>query len=153
MSAGGEMADLLNKIALNIDEARILRKEMAASVTTYVIFITFATILAAPVLFGLATQLLEVIKEITTRLASTMQSSSAFFSFSVSSGGIKLSDFRFFAYIMLIISSISSACIISVIRKGRVKEGLVRIPVFIIVAIILYSIASLVISGMLHSFL
>lgn len=153
MAAGGEMADLLNKIALNIEETRILRKEMAASVTTYVIFITFATIIAAPVLFGLATQLLEVIKEITSRMSSTMQSSSTFFSFSISSGGIKISDFTFFAYLMLIISSISSACIISVIRKGRVKEGLTRIPLFIIVSIILYTLASLLMKGMFNSLL
>jgi pilus assembly protein TadC len=147
MAAGGEMADLLNKIALNIDETKILKKEMAANVTTYVIFITFATIAAAPVLFGLATQLLVVIKEITSKLGPEI-GSSAMFSFSFSSGSIKTSDFRLFSYIMLTISAISSACIVSVIRKGRVKEGLSRIPVFIGVSVVLYTLACLIISSM-----
>lgn len=153
MAAGGEMADLLNKIALNIEETRILRKEMAASVTTYVIFITFATIIAAPVLFGLATQLLEVIKAITTSLASSITTSSSFFSFSFSSESIKTTDFRIFSYLMLIISSFSSACIVSIIRKGRVKAGLTRIPIFIIIAVISYTIASVIIRGMFSSML
>lgn len=152
MAAGGQMADLLNKIALNIDETKILKKEMAATVTTYVIFITFATILAAPVLFGLATQLLEIIKQVTTSLGTTAKSSSAFFSFSISSDAIKTRDFKIFSYLMLAISSFSSACIVSTIRKGRVKEGLTSIPIFVIVAILIYTFASLIIKGMFGSF-
>ena len=151
MSSGGEMADLLNKIALNIEETKILRKEMAASVTTYVIFITFATILAAPVLFGLATQLLEIIKEITMSMGAGITTSGSFFGFSLTSDSIKSTDFRIFAYAMLTISSVSSACIVSVIRKGRVREGLIQIPVFIAVSLIIYTISSVVIRGMFGS--
>ncbi|MBW2990923.1 type II secretion system F family protein [Candidatus Woesearchaeota archaeon] len=153
MIAGGEMADLLNKIALNIEETKILRKEMAASVTTYVIFITFATVLAAPVLFGLASQLLEIIREITQSMGSNIQASSSLFSFSFSSVAIKSNEFRIFAYLMLAISSLSSACIVSIIRKGRVKEGLVQIPVFIIISLILYTLSSVIIRGMFNAFL
>ncbi len=106
VDAGGEIADLLSKISLNIEETKILKKEMAASVTTYVIFITFASIIAAPVLFGLSTQLLIVIKGITANMSGLMTSSSSFFSFSFSSEGIKTSNFRIFCYLMLTITSI-----------------------------------------------
>ena len=153
MAAGGEMALLLNKIALNIDETKILKKEMAASVTTYVIFIAFATVLAAPVLFGLATQLLVVIKQITSSMSSNIQASGAFFSFAVSTDSVRTSDFKLFAYMMLIISSFSSACIISVIKKGRVREGLTRIPVFILASVILYALSSIIISSLFGSFI
>jgi Flp pilus assembly protein TadB len=153
MAAGGEMADLLNKISLNIEENKILRKEMAANVTTYVIFITFATIVAAPVLFALANQLLLIIKEITTKLGSSMTSSSSFFSFSFSGDSIKALDFKIFAYLMLTISAISSACIVSVIKKGRVKEGLSKIPLYAIISIVLYTLASLIISSLFKGFI
>jgi len=153
MAAGGEMADLLNKISLNIEEEKILQKEMAASVTTYVIFITFATIVAAPVLFALANQLLRVIKEITSKLGSTMEHSSSFFSFGFSGDSIKGSDFMIFAYLMLIISAISSACIVSVIKKGRVKDGLKNIPIYIIVSVVLFTLASLIISSVFKGFI
>ncbi len=151
MAAGGELADLLNKVAMNIEETKLIKKEMASSVTTYVIFIIFATIIAAPVLFGLSTQLLVVIKAITGRLGSTMSSSSSMMGFSFSGDAIKTSDFRIFAYLMLGISAFSSACIVSIIRKGRVKEGLAQIPVFIIVALLIYTFASLLIGGMFSS--
>ena len=153
MSAGGEMAGLLNKISLNIEETKILKKEMAANVTTYVIFITFATIIAAPVLFGLATQLLIIIQTITSKLGSTMSASSGFFSLSFSADAIKINDFRIFSYLMLFISAISSACIVSIIKKGRVKEGLSSIPVFVIVSIIIYTLAAWVIGSMFKGFI
>ena len=153
MAAGGELADLLNKVAMNIEETKLIKKEMASSVTTYVIFIIFATIIAAPMLFGLSTQLLEVIKAITGRLGTTMSASSSFMSFSFSGDAIKTSDFRIFAYLMLSISAFSSACIISIIRKGRVKDGLAQIPVFIIVSLLIYTFASLLIKGMFSSIL
>jgi len=153
MSAGGEMADLLNKIALDIDETKILKKEMAANVTTYVIFITFATIAAAPVLFGLATQLLVTIKQITSKLGSSMTASGSLFSFSFSSDAIKANDFIIFSYLMLTISAISSACIVSVIKKGRVREGLMKIPVFVIVSIVLYTIVTAIIRSAFGNFI
>jgi len=153
MAAGGEMADLLNKISLNIEEEKILQKEMAASVTTYVIFITFATIVAAPILFALANQLLAIIKEITSKLGNSMKTSSSFFSIGFSGDTIKGSDFMIFAYLMLIISAVSSACIVSVIKKGRVKDGLKSIPLYIIVSVVLYTLASLIISSIFKGFI
>lgn len=147
MQAGGEMAELLTKIALNIEETKLIKKEMASSVTTYVIFITFATIIAAPILFGLSTELLEVIKAITSSLGTTMTSSGSFLSFSFSGDSIKISDFRTFAYLLLSISAVSSACIISIIRKGRVKEAIPQIPVFIVVSLTIYTIAAFLIKG------
>jgi archaeal flagellar protein FlaJ len=148
LAAGGEMADLLNKIALNIEETRILKKEMAANVTTYVIFITFATIMAAPFLFALSTQLLTIIKEITGRMGSTMGSTSSFFSMSFSSESVKVSDFKIFSYVTLAISAFSSACIVTMIQKGRIKEGLSKIPVYILVSVVLYTLGCLIIGGM-----
>ena len=47
LKAGGEIADLVMKIATDIKDTKIMKKEMAASVITYVIFIGFATVAAA----------------------------------------------------------------------------------------------------------
>ena len=64
LNAGGEVGELLDKIATNIQEAKVMKKEMAASVTTYAIFITFACVLAAPFLLAMSGQLLKVIESI-----------------------------------------------------------------------------------------
>ena len=58
IDAGGEIGDLLDKIADNIKEQKIMVKEIGASVTTYTIFISFASIGAAPVLYSLSKALI-----------------------------------------------------------------------------------------------
>ncbi len=136
IEAGGEIGGLLNKIAVNIQENKIMRKEMAANVTTYVIFITFATVLAAPVLFALSGVLIKVI----TSLGSATGAAGAGFSISFSGSGIRFVDFKIFAIVSLIITSFFSSVIISTIKKGNAKEGFKYIPIFIISTIILFLI-------------
>lgn len=143
MEAGGEIGDLLEKISLNIQESRIMRREMAANVTTYVIFITFATIIAAPFMFGLSFQMLAVIQSIMSKidLGSGASGGAMGMPLNFSSDSVSLTDFKIFACASLGISSFFSACIISTIQKGNVKEGLRYIPIFIITSIALFFLA------------
>ncbi len=138
VAAGGKIADLLHKIATDIQEQRILQKEMAANVTTYVIFISFASVLAAPVLFGLATQLLVVIQTIAAHIGT---SASPTGTLSVTPDVVKLSDFRIFCMVVLTATSTLSGMIISVIRKGELTEGLRFLPFFLTISLTLYFLA------------
>ncbi|HGJ67136.1 TPA: hypothetical protein ENS27_17380 [bacterium] len=144
MESGGKIATLLNKISLDIQETKIMRKEMSASVMTYSIFISFATIAAAPFLFALSTQLLIVIQTIIGKLGET--STTTMVSFSADS--VKISDFKIFAYIMLTITSFMSACLIGSIRRGSIKDGLKFIPLFIIGTLVIYYFSSLLLASL-----
>ena len=135
MRAGGEMADLLNKIALNIDEIRIMKKEMAANVTTYAIFITFASVGVAPFLFALATELLTIIVHIMGSI--DLSSSNSFFTIAATNPEV-VWNFKAFSVAMLLVSTICSASIVSVIKRGNVFEGIKSIPVYAAIAIALY---------------
>lgn len=143
--SGGRMADILNKIAVNVQENAILQKEMSANVTTYVIFISFASVLAAPFLFGLATQLLIVIKEIAGGISTQGATSTGL---SINPDVVKTSDFRLFSITILTASSIMSAAIVSVIRKGNIKDGIRLLPFFWLTTVSIYAIATAVL-GML----
>jgi type II secretory pathway component PulF len=150
IQSGGEVADLLSKLSSNIKDTQLMRKEISASVTTYAIFIGVATILAAPMLFALSTQLLAIIQKIFSTInIEPGTGSSAMFSFNFSGESIDIKDFRMFAIIVLAISSFFSASIISVIRKGSVKDGLKLIPIFLVVSIILYYAASALFASLL----
>jgi len=140
LHAGGEMADLLNKISLNIEEMKVMKKEMAANVTTYAIFITFASVVIAPFLFALATELLVIIIKITGSLDTA--SSGSFFTMSSPNPEV-IDNFRMFSVLMLSVSTIFSACIVSVIQRGNVYDGIKSIPVYALVAIALYYLGSM----------
>lgn len=150
LEAGGELADLLNKIALNIQEIKIMKKEMAANVTTYAIFITFASIGIAPILFALATQLVAVILGITSGLDLSGASSSI--SITTTANPDLVGNFKMYSYGMLAVTGGMSAAIISVIRNGNVKDGIRNIPIFIGVALVLYTLASIFFGNLFGDF-
>ncbi len=150
--SGGRMAEILNKIATNIQENNILQKEMAANVTTYVNFISFASVLASPFLFALSTQLLVVIQQIAGSI-SVSQGSSSTVGLQLSADAVKLADFKIFSYVALSVTSIMSACIVSVIRKGTIFDGLRLAPMYAFVSLCLYWFASWALSFLFGGFL
>ncbi|MGM5482423.1 MAG: type II secretion system F family protein [Nanobdellota archaeon] len=160
VKAGGNVGDLLDKISTNLQEMRTLKKEMAANVTTYVIFITFAAIIAAPLLFGLSGEMLNVVQGIASDVdvsgsVSGADTSAAGgmggigMSMSVSEDSIKQSDYRLFVYTCLFFSSLFSAMIVSTIKNGNVKQGIQYIPVYMAVSVVLYWISSAVMNSIL----
>ncbi len=146
IEAGGEIGDLLNKIAVDIQESTILKKELAANVTTYVIFITFASILAAPLMFALSGQMLGVIDSLMVDIDVPAGAAQGI-NISLSESSISARDFRIFAVLCLFMTSYFSAIIVATIKKGDVKAGFKYIPTFIAVSILLFFIFSFVLGG------
>ena len=142
VEAGGKIGDLLNKIAINIQEQKSMLNEMSANVTTYVIFITFASIVGAPFLFALSGVLIEVVQNLSTALGGTGSvAASVGLALSFSGTGVSQSDFRIFAIFSLIITSLFSAMMVSTIKKGNIKSSVKYIPIFIVVSLTLYFVA------------
>lgn len=153
VEAGGKIGDLLNRIAANIQEQRAMLKEMSANVTTYVIFITFATVVAAPFLFALSEVLIEVVKNLGSVLGGTSSTAANVgIALSFSGTGVTESDFRTFAIVSLILTSFFSAMMISTIKKGNVKSGIRYIPIFILISLTLYFVAQGIASKLLGFF-
>lgn len=146
IDAGGSIGPLLDKIGTNIQETNIFKKEMAANVTTYVIFITFASVMAAPFLFALSTRLLVIITGIMANVNIPQEAMSGSISMNLSADVISFSDFRVFIILMLIITTLFSAMIVSTIKKGNIRDGLKYILYFIPSAIVIYFGADWVLS-------
>ncbi|MBS3109884.1 type II secretion system F family protein [Candidatus Woesearchaeota archaeon] len=149
LEAGGETGELLNKIAVNIQENKIMQKELAANLKTYAIFISFASIVAAPVLFALSYQLLQVVQTITSSITLPKGQGGFGLMLDLSGQSIKISDFRFFAVLSMIITSFFSAAIVGTIQKGNIKDSIRYIPIFTAVSIILFYVVSIAMSSML----
>ncbi len=141
IAAGGQIGELLNRISIDIQEQKAMLREMAANVTTYVIFISFATIVAAPFLFSLSGVLIDVVQNLGSSLGSTTNAAaSAGIPLTFSGSGVTPSDFKIFAVSSLAITSFFSAMMIAIIKKGSVKSGVKYIPIFIFISITLYFI-------------
>jgi len=153
IDAGGRIGDLLNKIALDIQEQKSMLKEMSANVTTYVIFITFATVVAAPVLFALSGVLIQVVEKLGSSLGGTGNVAvSVGIPLSFSGAGVTQTDFKIFAVTSLVITSLFSAMMASTIKKGNVKSGIKYIPIFIAISLALYFVSQLFAGKLLSLF-
>lgn len=149
MRAGGEIGYLLNQISSNMQDIKLMKQEISSSVTTYVIFITAAAIVGAPILLALSGQLLVVISSLTAGLDMSSDGGSSFFSLDLSGESISLGDFRIFSLVMLFFSSFFSSLIIGAIRKGTPKEGLKYFPPYIVISYTIYFAAAILFSLLL----
>ena len=153
IEAGGKIGDLLSRISDDVREQKTMVKEMSANVTTYVIFIVFATVVAGPLLFALAGVLIEVVGNLGSALGNTGSSaSSAGIPISFSGTGITKSDFRIFAIVSLSLSAFFSAMMTSTIRKGNIQSGVKYIPIFIFISLFIYLITQGVAGKLIGSF-
>ena len=146
MKSGGTIVYLIDKVIDNINETVMLKKEMAASVTSYVIFISFVVMVVGPGLFALSFQLLTIVSGFASKLgASTSASSSMPIKFS--SVSIDPKDFSTFSRLSIGVIAGFASMILSIISRGDIKSGLKYIPVFIVVGIINYNIFMSVLAG------
>lgn len=153
LEAGGKIGDLLNRIAIDIQQQKAMLKEMSANVTTYVIFITFASIVAAPILFALSGVLINVVQNLGTALGGTTNvAASVGIPLTFSGTGVTQSDFKIFAIVSLVTTSLFSAMMISSIKKGNVKSGIKYIPIFIAVSLVIYFIGQSIAGKLLSLF-
>lgn len=141
MRAGGEIGYLLNQISANMQDIKLMKKEISSSVTTYVIFITVAAVIGAPLLLALSGQLLVIVSSLTAGLEMSGGESAGMFSMDLSGESISLGDFRTFSFVMLFFSSFFSSLIIGVIRKGSPKEGFKYVLGYVAISYALYLIA------------
>ena len=150
INAGGELGELLDRIAVNLQDAKALRKEMAANVTSYVMFITFATLVAAPFMYGLAYQLVNITQTIISSQGLAGHGSSM--GFAVGEGGMAIKDFIIYAITNIVITATSAVCIISTIQKGNIKSGLKNIPIYSAIAIVMFIVSIYGFSTLLSGF-
>jgi pilus assembly protein TadC len=153
LESGGEIGDLLTRIAINMRETEIIKKEMASNVMTYVIFILFATLGAAPFLFALTSELIVIMNSIFSNINISEGGSFGGIGGMLTSGNsISIVDYQIFAIVSVIISSIFSAIIISVIQKGNAKEAFKKIPLYVLIGVTNYFVSYNLLHLMLGGF-
>lgn len=149
IASGGKVSKLLESSANDVQKSLQLREEIGANVKMYSLFITMASMVGAPLLYGVSVYL--------TRRSSEMWSSQSIdFDNLPDSGVFTMQEpsfrpdfFADFAIISIVVSNVFAALIISEIKNGSVKDGFKYAPIFSIVGIIIYFVITAVIQGTL----
>ncbi len=151
-TSGGQLVSLLEENATDIRRKQAIKKEIKANIIMYGIFIVFAGVLAAPVLYALS---LYLIRTLTSLGATSIATSEVMSRISFFRGGVEISpDFIFgFSIVSIIVTTFFSGVIIGLIDTGKEKGGVKYIPVFMIIALLVFLLANYSISSMFSTFM
>lgn len=147
LASGGKMAEILEKTAEDARNAQLIRKDIAASLLMYVIFIAFAACIGAPFLFSVSNRLIVMLEAIFLRIPPVEQMPMGFLR--PAPPGIRSDDFFFFTVAVTIITAIFSSLIIGIIQRGSKKEGVKYIPLFVGLTLIIFFVANALLSSFL----
>lgn len=135
ISRGGNLAGLLDELANDIRQTKILRNEVQAFVMMYAIFIFFAAGIGAPLLYGISSFLVKTMQEMGSRVSidQSVPTSMKFMTFQ----GIEISqDFlMYYISISLGITAFFGSLLMGLIQEGKEKAGLKYIPILLIVSL------------------
>jgi len=153
MKGGGQIASIIDRVVENLKETRSLKEEMNAQVLSYVIFITFVVIIISPGLFALAKQLLVILGGFAEELGGSLGGGGSAVPISFSGVSVTPEDFTIFSRSAMGVICMFSSMILSIIQRGNVKGGIKYVPLFIVVALILYSVFNFMLTGLMSVFI
>ncbi|MDO8628325.1 MAG: type II secretion system F family protein [Nanoarchaeota archaeon] len=148
LKSGGELANLIEQTARNIRNQDLTDQKIRSSVLSYVLFIVFAVGAGAPVLYGLSSFLIEVLKKVFAqiKLPATSQID---IPLKITQISLDPAFVVFYAVIALIATSIMSSFVMGAIVKGKGKEGAKYIPLMILMTLLVFFIARKTITALL----
>jgi flagellar protein FlaJ len=144
-ATGGELTDVLERTSEDVRNTIIMKKEIAASLVLYEIFVLFAAIVGTPFLFAVASKLIEIFERIAPAAGGGLSSTaggpfSTFSSVSFSGPAISSSDFFWFTIPTIFVTALISSFIVSVIRTGAKNQGMKYFPFVLVLSYIVYFI-------------
>ncbi|MEM3364692.1 MAG: type II secretion system F family protein [Candidatus Micrarchaeia archaeon] len=150
IASGGEIGEIMERTAADLRKMQILYKEASSSMIMYVIFISFAALIGAPFLFAISYKLIATLSAVWAHLPPT-QDYSSFGLVSFSPPQITPDDFKLFAILSIMVTSVFASFILAVIQSGSPRDGLKLLPFFLIAGIGLLLIFMGVINSLLSS--
>lgn len=140
-ATGGELTDVLERTADDVRNTIITKKEIAASLVIYEIFVLFAAIIGTPFLFAVAVKLIEVFERIPVPsggLGGGGSPIAPFSNISISGPVISSSDFFWFTVPTIFVTALISSFIVSVIRTGSKGQGMKYFPFVLLLSYLVY---------------
>ncbi len=143
-ATGGELTDVLERTSDDVRNTIIMKKEIAAQLVLYEIFVLFAAIVGTPFLFAVASKLIEVFEKISPQASGSLGGTTGAAGFgslsSVSLSGpvISSADFFWFSIPTIFVTALISSFIVSVIRTGAKNQGMKYFPFVLVLSYIVY---------------
>ncbi len=151
LSSGGRIAEILERTAQDVRNMHIIKKDIAASLLMYIIFLVFAASIGAPFLFSVSAKLIGLLEHVFAQLPDTGSLATMAGSSFIKPQPPVISTDQFMIFVVLstIVTAICSGLMIGVIMRGNRMEGVRYIPLMLLASGVIF----IVISALLDTFL
>jgi len=141
--SGGELTSVLERTAEDVRNTGTMKKEIAASLVLYEIFVLFAAVVGTPFLFAVAYKLIQIFEKLAPSLGGGSAPTgggivSSFAGMSVGQPIISSSDFFWFTIPTMFVTALISSFIVSVIRTGNRNQGMKYFPFVLAATYMIY---------------
>lgn len=146
-ASGGEVSEVLERTSHDIRSNLLIKKDVAASLILYEIFILFAGVLGTPFLFAVSGKLVEIFEKSPLTTAGSIPSGGgAMFgqlsSLKFTGPVITSAEFFYFTIATIFITSLFSSLIVGVIRAGTKNQGIKYFPFVLLSAYLVFYIVN-----------
>ena len=139
MKSGGELPTVLYAISNDMRAEDNLKKQMAAETSAQTVFILFAIVIGAPLLFAVSTEFVTIFSTMMTKLnVEELAKNSPQSMISLSQLAISPPEFKLYSVVTLGISSFFASLFMGVLKTGKAIDGITSIPPLVIVSITAY---------------
>ncbi|MDD5337577.1 MAG: type II secretion system F family protein [Candidatus ainarchaeum sp.] len=146
---GGEVARVLEMTASDARETAILRKDIAASLLIYEIFVVISAALGAPFLFAVVSKLLGILEksfqfvpQTTTNMVSFIRPTAPL---------VTSTDFYYFSIISIFVTVFISALMVGSVQTGSKNQGLKYFPFMVVLAYLVYFLVNSLLTSLFAS--
>lgn len=135
--SGGDMAELLDKTAYDLRKFRSVRREVNSIILNYELFIMAAVSFGAPLLYGVATFLVEIMVQIKKQTLSGGEALAAVGQVSMFRGNLAVTPeaISLFAMIGVTITVFFGCMAVGVMSSGKKEDGLKYFPLLLGIAL------------------
>lgn len=154
IKSGGEMAHLLEETASDIRNSQEMHREVKSNVMMYSIFIIFASVFGAPLLFSISLYFIETTNSLWgEQMATTQKGFEEMGGFiEMQEPQVTVGELQLFSIACILLTTFSGALIIGLIQSGKEKTGLKYAPLMSGGGLAIFFIAKIVVSGLFGSF-
>ncbi len=144
LSGGGELSSLLEETARDIKNMELIRSEVRAQVRTYSVFIFFAAVIGAPILFSVSVYLVQMLKIISPVSLGAVPPQALrnlpFLAMKPPSYTIEFLNMYVLSNMFVI--SVFAGLLIGLIERGDELRGAQYIPILLILSITIFYLTS-----------
>jgi Flp pilus assembly protein TadB len=142
MKSGGELNRVLQAISNDMRREQNLKAQMAAETNAQVVFIIFAIVIGAPLLFAISYEFIHIFSTMMDKLnVAELSKQTQAGMISMSPLAISPEFFLTYTVAMLAISAIFGSLLIGILRTGNVMGGFSAIPGLMTASLIIFFLA------------